>query len=251
MARCARRKSCCDMYHVIARGTSKQLIFEDDVDRSRFLELMRTSFHELDVSVLAYVLMDNHIHILAQSSLENLSKGLRRLLGTYALRFNKRHNRCGHLFGERFQSEPVEDDDNLLTVVRYIHNNPVAASLSSTASWKWSSYQEYLGKPGFTKTDLVLDMLGGVEAFEEFHELEHVGKLPMEASQASSQQKRLSDRQAGVLAASLIGKEALGALKQAPKKERDAAIRLLKGNGISARQIQRLTGLSLGSISKA
>ncbi len=251
MARCARRESCCSTYHVMARGTSKQLIFEDGTDRKRFLGLMRASFHKLSVSVLAYALMDNHVHILVQGPLDGLSKGMRQLLGAYALWFNERHHRCGHLFGGRFQSEPIEDDDYLLTVVRYIHNNPIAAGLSPSANWEWSSYQEYLGKPGFAKTGLVLDMLGGIEAFEKFHELEHVGRLPIDVPQTSAQPKRLSDEQAGTLAASLIGKRSLSTLKQASKKERDAAIRLLKNNGIGARQIQRLTGLSLGSISKA
>ena len=251
MPRCARMESDCNTYHVMARGTAKQIIFEDDVDRIRFTTLMNSLFCKFDISIFAYVLMDNHFHVLAQAPLPSISNGMRRLLGSYALWFNERHRRCGHLFGGRFRSEPIEDDDYLLTVVRYIHNNPAVAGLSPAADWKWSSYQDYLGKPGITNRDLILNMLGGIDAFEIFHRLEHEGKLPIDIPSASMQVKRLTNEEAYAMAANLIGEDALIALKQTPREERRTAIRLLKDNGIGVRQIQRLTGLPLGSISEA
>ena len=94
-------------------------------------------------------------------------------------------------------------------------------------------------------------MLGGIDAFEKFHQLEHEGKLPIDMPSVSTQAKRLTNEEAYAMAANLIGEDALIALKQTPREERRTAIRLLKDNGIGVRQIQRLAGLPLSSISEA
>jgi putative transposase len=90
--------------------------------------------------------MDNHVHLLIQTPDANLGPGMQRLHGTYALRFNRRHGRCGHLFQGRYGSNPVTDDAQLWTTARYIARNPVEAGRCRAAGdWPWSSHIGLVG----------------------------------------------------------------------------------------------------------
>lgn len=250
MPRIARTVSESGFYHVMARGASHQIIFEDDVDRGLFLTLLARSCEEYGIKVLAYVLMGNHFHLLVGGSLEDISCCMKCVTGTYAARFNGRHGRCGHLFQGRFKSEPIEDDGYLLTVVRYIHRNPEAAGLAAMADWPWSSYREYVCGTSLIDSGLVLDMLGGVNGFVEFHAQPHDGERPIDCDEREAR-RLLSDEEAIDVARNLLGGRPLECLSGLVKGERDAAVGRLRAAGLGVRQIQRLTGISLGAISKA
>lgn len=249
MPRTARRASESGFYHVMARGASRQLVFEDDADRREFLALLSKGCGDCGVSLLAYVLMDNHFHLLVEGSLETLSSCMKSVTGTYASQFNGRHGRCGHLFQGRFKSEPIDDDGYLLAVVRYIHKNPEVAGLAAASEWPWSSYSEYVGEAGLIDPDLVLDMLGGVDGFVEFHALPCAGKQPADYDEREKG-GRLSDEEALCVAYDLLGGISPVSLSGLSRAERNEAIGRLRGAGLGVRQIQRLTGVSLGSISK-
>lgn len=251
MARTSRRASQSDIYHVIIRGVGKQLIFEDDTDHLRFLDMLD---HALKaggegMALYAWVLMDNHVHMLLRSPLEQLSSMMRRLGCSYALYFNRRHNRCGHLFQDRFWSEPVETEAYFLTVLRYIHMNPVRGGLSTSPDYRWSSFEEYLGDPVRIDPELAIGLLGSTDAFTSFHGEE--GDAKETVSQTPRRPRCVGDERALELALGLFGDEGLHNLKALPKSERDAAILDLRRKGISVRQVQRLTGVSLGAISNA
>lgn len=250
MPRTARRASESGFYHVMARGASRQLVFEDDADRRAFLALLSKGCGDCGVSLLAYVLMDNHFHLLVEGSLETLSSCMKSVTGTYASQFNGRHGRCGHLFQGRFKSEPIDDDKYLLSVVRYIHKNPEIAGLGAASEWPWSSYREYVGETSLIDPKLVLGMLGGVEGFVEFHALPCVGREPADFDERETG-GRLSDEEALRVACDLLGGVSPGSLSGLARGERDEALAKLRGAGLGVRQIQRLTGISLGSISKA
>lgn len=249
MPRSARKVSESGFYHVMARGASRQVIFEDDADRSLFLSLLATGCEECGVGVHAYVLMGNHFHLLVCGPLEDVSSCMRRVTGSYAAQFNGRHGRCGHLFQGRFKSEPINDDGYLLAVVCYIHRNPEAAGLSAMPDWPWSSYREYVGEPNLVDPGMVLDMLGGVDGFVEFHARPHEGERPIECDEREVR-GRLSDEEAMGAARALLGELPVEALSGLTKAERDEAVGRLRGAGLGVRQIQRLTGISLGAISK-
>ena len=248
--RAARKVSESGLYHVMARGASRQVIFEDDADRRSFLAFLAKGCEECGVRLLAYVLMGNHLHLVAGGSVEDVSNCMRRVTGEYAAKFNGRHGRCGHLFQDRFKSEPIEDDGYLLTVIRYVHQNPEVAGLAKTADWPWSSYREYIGKASLIDSEIVLDMLGGVDGFVKFHAQPHGGKKPIECEDHVAR-KRLSDEEAIAAARDLLGRLSLESLSGLPKGERDEAVGKLRCAGLGVRQIQRLTGISLGAISKA
>ena len=108
----------------------------------------------------AYVVMHNHYHLLVETPLPNLSLGMRQLNGLYAQWFNRRHNRCGHVFGGRFGSVAVADDAHFLKAARYVVLNPLrTAQPQNFADWRWSSYQATAGiaaPPAFLTVDRVL-----------------------------------------------------------------------------------------------
>ena len=122
------------IYHVILRGVNRQAIFEDDEDSEQFLDILEGCKAVSGFEVLAYCLMGNHVHLLMRVGKEPLSTIFRRIASKYVYWFNVKYDRVGHLFQERFKSEPVEDDAYLATVMRYIHNNPVKAGICQQLS---------------------------------------------------------------------------------------------------------------------
>ena len=162
-----------DAYHIMVRGVGRQIIFEDDCDRQRFCDLLSSSVEQtrgdgIEVSLLAWCLMQNHVHLLFRADLLSLSPLLRATLSQYARYFNYRHDRVGTLFQGRFKSVPIKDDAQLLTVLRYIHHNPL--EIGRPIQYRWSSYREYLRGRGMADVEFCLDVMGGLEQFRRFHE---------------------------------------------------------------------------------
>ena len=129
------------IYHVRARGVDGQKIFFDDRDRISFLKIMRRIEAELSVRIIAYCLMNNHFHFAIQVSSVALSTAMQRLLTSYCMGLNRRHDRTGHVFGGRHKASLCTDDRYLTALIRYIHMNPVRAGLvKAPGDWPWSSY---------------------------------------------------------------------------------------------------------------
>ena len=240
------RKECeSSIYHVMARGVGQQIIFEDKSDYERFIELLEEEFAD-EGDLMAWCLMTNHIHLLVRLDMTFLSQHLRNLLSRYAFYFNQRHGRSGHLFQGRFRSEPIETEEYFLTVVRYIHQNPQKAGISRTESYPWSSYKRYLKSPGMCTTKLALELLGGVEAFKEFHQAEEAAKC----LDTAIGRVRVSDDEALALAQELLGENPAQRIACLSKELRDEALRDLKAAGLTSKQIQRITGVGRGVIER-
>lgn len=142
-------------YHVMLRGNERKNLFFDDEDRLRFLEILAFKKKETGLILFAYCLMDNHVHLLLREGNETLGVTMKRINVSFASYFNHKYHRIGHLFQDRFKSEPVEDERYLLAVIRYIHQNPVKAGIVDHAGrYKWSSHSEYVE----TKTNLHVDI---------------------------------------------------------------------------------------------
>ena len=134
------------VYHVVARGNAKQVIFLDDGDRNSFLEVVRDALDRFRWHCLTYCLMPNHYHLVVQTPRPDLSRGMRQINGIYAQRFNRRHDRCGHLFQGRFGATLVQTDPYMLELLRYVARNPVRGGLClSPEDWKWGGHAEILG----------------------------------------------------------------------------------------------------------
>lgn len=146
-------------YHVTARGNERAAIVRNSTDRRAFLELLGSVREEYGWRVLSYCLMNNHYHLLVQTAVPNLSRGMRQLNGVYAQWFNRRYRRVGHLFQGRYGARLVQRDEHLLAAVRYIVMNPVSAGLClDPNAWGWSSHRATLGldPPGLVDIETVL-----------------------------------------------------------------------------------------------
>lgn len=125
MARALRIERVGGRYHVTSRGNERRTIYRDDTDRFHFLELLSEMPERFGSVLHAYVLMDNHFHLLIETPEANLSRSMQWLGVSYSMWFNKRHRRAGHLFQGRFKACIVEDDHGWQQVARYVHLNPV------------------------------------------------------------------------------------------------------------------------------
>lgn len=251
MARSPREKSKTGIYHIILRGINRQLIFEDEEDADRFLETLGRYRKESGYEIYAYCLMGNHIHILIKEGKEELSLAMKRIGVSYVYWYNLKYDRSGHLFQDRYKSEVVEDNDYLLTVLRYIHQNPLKAKIAEDIStYKWSSYHEYLGNNGFSDKEFILELFdsdrrAAVSKFQKFHKTVETGKcLDLKEKIAIRDDEAIE-----------IIKEALNIsrakdVQKLDVTERNNFLRELKAKGLSTRQISRLTGISRNIVLK-
>ena len=134
------------VYHVIGRGNARQPIVQVAADRSCFFEVLAKVIERRRWLCHAYCLMTNHYHLLLETPAGDLSRGMRDLNGIYTQRYNRRHDRVGHLFQGRFKAVLVQRDAHLLELARYIVLNPVAGGLVASAEeYRWSSYRAAVG----------------------------------------------------------------------------------------------------------
>ena len=137
------------LQHVMARGIERREIFKDDKDRKSFLNRLATILEESQTQCYAWALIPNHFHLLLRTGPTPLSKVMRRLMTGYAVTFNKRHKRNGHLFQNRYKSVVCEEDPYLLELIRYIHLNPLRAGivndLKELDKYPWTGHSAILG----------------------------------------------------------------------------------------------------------
>jgi REP element-mobilizing transposase RayT len=134
------------IYHVISRGNAKQLIFRDDHDCRRYLEVLARGLDRFQVRCLGYCLLGNHLHLLLQPDQRPISRLLQQVNSTYCQWFNRRHQLVGHVLQGRYKAVLVESSDAFVRVLRYVMLNPVAAGLvTHPADWRWCSYRAMAG----------------------------------------------------------------------------------------------------------
>ncbi|HAH32917.1 MAG TPA: transposase [Elusimicrobia bacterium] len=133
------------VYHVISRGNDRTDIFRDDADRKCYLDLLCGAVSAYKLKIYAYVLMSNHVHLFLKTLLPNISEAMYRINLDYTVYFNHKHGKTGHLFETRFKGKIVQEDRYFLSLLRYIHLNPVKAGIvSSPEKYEWSSHRGYL-----------------------------------------------------------------------------------------------------------
>ena len=250
MARSARKKSESGMYHAMLRGINKQIIFEDEEDKEKFLQVLKDCKEISGFELFAYCLMGNHLHLLLKVKNEELEQIFKRIGVRYVYWYNLKYNRSGHLFQDRFKSEPVDDDPYFLTVLRYIHQNPVKANMCNRPEqYKWSSYNDYYSKQGVTDIGYALKLFG-----ENREEAQRQFKVYSEESNqdvcldAESSKQRTRDEEALKIIKCLCSVKNATELQKMDAAKRDNFLLKLKENGLSIRQISRLTGISFGVV---
>lgn len=245
MARTARTKSDSNIYHIMIRGINRQLIAVDEEDNQRLKEILWQCKEVCGYELYGYCFLGNHIHLLMKEGKESLEQIFKRIGSRYVYYFNQKYKRIGHLFQDRFKSEPINDDGYSLTVLTYIHNNPVKASLSKTAAeYKWSSYREYLEGSSLIDVTFILGMITK-EQFIELHKAEN----QLNALDIGEDNFRTTDAEAVQMVKEICGVDTWE-LEDMDISDRDLCIKELRKIGISIRQISRITGISKGIIER-
>lgn len=245
MSRMPRVYGTLGIYHIIIRGTGQQILFESQSDGTVFLRMLKKYAMESRVTIYAYCLMDNHVHLLLQSEQSSLSEFMKRLAGNYATYFNEKYERIGTLFQSRFKSEPVEDERYFLTVLRYIILNPERAGVRRRDNYQWSAYREYFQHASICDTTFAAKVCRSAEG------VQHLLNAEMENSEISKPVRKVSDADAKRIIKSLFGVESGVQLQAFEKKKRNDAIARLKDSGLSVRQIERLTGINRNVVQRA
>lgn len=248
MPRLARRIAASGIYHVTLRGDGRRLLFENDSDKRKFLRLLERYGEEYGLKYLAWCLMDNHIHLLIHDPLDQLMKAMHDVNSTFARYFNERNDRVGSVFQNRYSSIPIETNDYLLKVMRYIHQNPKKAHLTDDLHYPWSSYDDYIRGGIITSTKMILEMLGGIDQFCNFCNQNDEDTYFAIEKEINGY---LTDSEALEYAKRILGDRLFGKLQRLGKEDRDNCLHLLHRAGLPMRQIARITGIGRGIIQRA
>lgn len=143
------------IYHVLNRGNDGKKVFHKEKDYKAFIDLFKEAKNRYCVKIFGYCLMPNHFHlVLAPHTGKELSKLMQWLLTSHVRRYHRHYGSTGHVWQGRFKSFIIQEDNHLLTVLRYVERNPVRAGLVGGAKdWLWSSHRERIGE----KPRLLLD----------------------------------------------------------------------------------------------
>ena len=245
MARVARRRSDSGIYHIMLRGINRQNIFEDDEDRYKLLEILSYFNNQEKYKIYSYCLMGNHVHLLLKEEEDTISDAVKRISSTYVLWYNKKYKRFGHLFQDRFKSEPVENMGYFLTVLRYIHQNPVKAKIAShVLETKWTSYYDYISENSFIDVDFALNIFSedrnaAIELYIQYMDQDNKDRcLDLEDRLYIDDQEIISYLKS-------LGVPSISHLQQMDLASRNLVIKELKNmEGLTVRQISRVIGLA-------
>jgi REP element-mobilizing transposase RayT len=260
LARQARRDAPGVIHHVILRGIERRAIFADDCDREDLAERLERILPEASMACFAWAFMPNHVHLVVRTGDVALGRVMARLGTGYARAFNRRHDRVGYLFQNRYKALAVEDETHLRTVVAYVHLNPARAGIvawHALARFAWSGHAALVG--------------GRRRAFQDVE-----GTLALFGDSSKQARERLLDfmRRAQPLAPQTDGgpDPRLEELVRAVARERGVCARAIRGGGrrrelcdaraVVARracdelgfaqvEVARVLGLSLGAVSRA
>ena len=244
MPRTARKRSEAGIYHVMLRGINRQQIFINDEDAGYFLALLK-EYQSAGCFVLyAYCLMGNHVHILLKAENDPLSVIMKRIGVRYVMHFNAKYDRIGHLFQDRYKSEPVDSDSYFLTVLRYIHNNPVKAGLcEKPEDYPLSSARGYLLGDGIADASFAENITGKKELAAFLQQKND--DVCLDDSTA-----RVSDNAASKYICKLCSVKQPADCLGLAQEQLALYIPAMKKAGLSMHQISRLTGVPFGIVRK-
>jgi len=134
------------LYHVLVRGNNREKVLLDETQKSKYLNILAFYKKKFDFKLYAFCMMDNHAHLLIEVQDVSLSQIMQQIQQVYTQWFNRKYNRTGHVFQQRYKAFLCDKDNYLLQLIKYIHNNPVKANMDRGIEYKWSSHVHYTGK---------------------------------------------------------------------------------------------------------
>lgn len=223
--------------HIIIRGINRENLFYDDADYDRFQRTLNRFREEFCAEIPALCLMSNHVHILLHVPNEDFSQFMKKVTVSYAIYYNKKYERVGHVFQDRFRSEPVNDEKYLLTVARYIYQNPQKAGICSATEYPYTFLALDGILSGYFDEEAILQKFLNAGNNDRCLEYDFNGSY--------------SDADVLQILSSMTGSENPQQLQSAEKSVRNEILRELKRSGISIRQISRLTGINRNIVQRA
>ena len=150
--------------HNMVQGLNRENIFIKDKYKERYFELMKKFYKQFDIKIIAYCIMDNHVHLLLYTEdIQNITKFMERINLIYAKYYNKVNDRVGYVFRGRFYMKPIYSQNHLFRCIKYIHMNPVKKGIvKEEAEYRFSSYNDYFSKTNFINSE-VLNLVFGSE----------------------------------------------------------------------------------------
>ena len=244
--RTARIKSITNIYHVMLRGTNRQIIFENDGDRYHFMTVLKTCKEASGFILHTFCLMPNHIHLLIEPKEEPLHMIFKRIETRYAVWYNRKYQRAGHLFQDRFRSENVETEQYYMTVLRYILQNPMKAGMEiRPGTYRWSSYLAYeIGNGSITDTQYAIDHFGSREALVKFLQQTNDDTVMDEVDH----DWRLRDDQAKEIMSRITDCNTTEEFQKIDLVQKKEYVRKMFMEKLSMSQISRLTGMAKSTV---
>ena len=262
MPRQARKESGTGIYHVMLRGINRQVIFEEAEDYMRMLSCLQQMLEQYDdqgnhlpplCTFYAYCLMSNHVHLLLRVNQEDIGSTIKHLAVMYAIYYNQKYSRSGHVFQDRFKSEPVNDMQYFVTLLRYIHQNPTKAGIvGKVGDYDWSSWKEYTSEVpaalGLCATNAILKRM----SFDDLKELveapldDDVQCLDLDETVKIS----VGDREIRQHLLESYGIADSIKVQEVDKEKRNEIIVSCLEIGAGMRQLSRLTGVTYGVINR-
>ena len=228
MPRRPRVLSSTGIYHIILRSVNQHIVFEEDSDYQKFLFILSACVKKYDSQIYAFCLMDNHIHLLI-------------------------HSRSGHLFQERYYSVAIENDSSFLSVLAYIHNNPVKANIVRYPSeYRWSSYNAYYGaKDSVVNVSFAYSICGSKESLIRYfsHENE-VADDELFVNDHRETAHFLTDEKALSIFRSYTNLSSTSDVIHLKKTKRNDYIRGLREKGLTINQVARLMDVSATTVKR-
>lgn len=252
MPRVARQRSSTGIYHIMMRGINRQTIFTDEEDNQRFIDTLQRFRKTCGYELYAYCLMGNHLHILLKEGSEPIGISMRRLISSYAIWYNKKHDRVGYLFQDRFKSEPVEDDVYFLTVIRYILQNPLKAEIvSQVGEYKWSNYNDYIKENNKTDTTFALSLFHQDKEKSRPEFIEFVNQINEDKCLDIPEKEPPNDAEAIIIIKKHYDVADTMDIQKLDSHKRNICLKELKeAHGLTIRQIERLTGVNRGIVQR-
>ncbi|MBQ3414896.1 MAG: transposase [Clostridia bacterium] len=162
MSRKSRKDLNTPFLHIMVQGVNKEYIFNKKDYIIKYLELIQENKKEFEVTIIAYCIMNNHAHFLVYTeNIEKFGKYMQKINLNYAQMYNKTQNRCGILFRNRYQAEPIYDKKYLINCIKYIHDNPVKAGIvKKCEDYKYSSYNNYMNNAEECTSPIMQEIFG-------------------------------------------------------------------------------------------
>ncbi len=242
----ARKRSKSGYYHIMIRGVNGQNIFYDTSDYQFYKKLMKKLGKRYKIKYHAYALMGNHTHMLIEDKDKNISRFMQVLCSVYARYFNRKYDRTGHLFGDRFVSEVIENNRYLAACCRYIVQNPQKAGICNSSKCKWSSYNCYKSKNhDLINTEVIRQLFTSIKSLYIFLNT-YNNDIFIEPELKYSERERLKIEK--ILSITKTNSPLLD--PSLPEKTLKEKIRLMRKEGLSIRTIERITGIGRYKIQK-